>query len=169
MEFEEKSGPGFSWEKIRGPLFFWRKLPQYIRRVCRFVLFFFWIQWGCKVKLWKKLRGRSFIGASKSILVGSTHPSQVALVPVKVWWVPPPIFLGLVVSFFQTKALAQLGIFFFPRSALPCRPVCGNLPGVVPGYENKQLYLEDEAVPPLKILGWLDHLWKTGCFGTPRV
>lgn len=33
--------PDVLGEKIRGPLFFWRKLPQYIRRVCRFVLFFF--------------------------------------------------------------------------------------------------------------------------------
>lgn len=66
---------------------------------------------------------------------------------MKVWWVPPPIFWACR-FFFKAKA-CSLGFSFPLRLADPC----GNLPGVVPGYENKQLYLEDEAVPPLKILG----------------
>lgn len=33
-----------------------------------------------------------------------------------------------------------------------------QLGGVVPGYENKQLYLEDEAVPPLKTLDGTQYL-----------
>ena len=67
-----------SWgESIRN-----RKLPQYIRRVCRFVIFcFLGIQWGCKVKIWKKLRGRSFLELpnlswSNLPLPGSTGSSE---------------------------------------------------------------------------------------------
>ena len=121
----------------------------------------YFVFWGSSgVAKWKF--GRNFgedLFWSFQTYLGQISPSQVALVPVKVWWVPPPIFLGLVVFFFFKQRRLHFGIFFF-HLRLAIDP-CWNLPGVVPGYENKQLYLEDEAVPPLKILGLTTTLWKT--------
>lgn len=104
--------PDVLGEKIRGPLFFWRKLPQYIRRVCRFAMFFFWIQWGCKVKFWKKLRGRSFFGASQSILVkppplpGSTGSSEGLVGST------PNFFWACRFFFLKQQRRLHFGIFF---------------------------------------------------------
>ena len=122
----------------------------------RYILFL-GIQWGCKVKIWKKLRGRSFLELpnlswSNLPLPGSTGSSEGLVGST-------PNFFGACRFFFFKQRRLHFGIFFF-HLRLAIDP-CWNLPGVVPGYENKQLYLEDEAVPPLKILGLTTTLWKT--------
>ena len=154
--------PDFLGRKSVDHFFFGESFPSTFEEFAGSFCFVFGSSGGCKSETLEETSGKIFLELP-NLSWSNLPPSQVALVPVKVWWVPHPMFLGLSFFFFlKQQRRLHFGIFFFHVAPCLADP-CGNLPGVVPGYENKQLYLEDEAVPPLKIPGL------TTTFGKPAV
>ena len=122
--------------------FFFEKTSHDIRRACRFVMFFFWDPVGLQSEILEETSRKILFGASKSILVECPPPSSTGK-----WRFGETSRFFWACRFFLKAKACTLDFFFLA----PWTRVVP--PGVVPGYENKQLYLEDEAVPPLKILG----------------
>ena len=158
--------PDFLGRKSVDHFFFGESFPSTFEEFAGSFCFVFGSSGGCKSETLEETSGKIFLELP-NLSWSNLPPSQVALVPVKVWWVPHPIFFGLVVFFFKaTKALA-LWDFFFSRSALPCRPVWEPA-RCCPWLWKQAALLRGWGSSSFKDSRLNDHLWKTGCF-PPKV